>query len=81
MARAPVRSPLAAAAAARSNWSVTLAMALTTTTGCLPCGDASGDDGGGAGDGGRVFDRGAAEFHDNQAHACLVLALLRCSVF
>src|SRR5580658_9452514 len=37
MASAPVRSPAAAAAAARSNWSVTLAMALTTTTGCLPC--------------------------------------------
>ena len=29
MARAPVRSPLAAAAAARKSWSVTLAMALT----------------------------------------------------
>src|SRR5579862_256042 len=36
MARAPVRSPCEAAAAQRSNWSVTLAMALTTTTGCLP---------------------------------------------
>src|SRR6202041_649121 len=36
MARAPVRSPEAAADAARSNWSVTLARALTTTTGCLP---------------------------------------------
>ena len=36
MASAPVRSPSAAAAAARSNWSVTLAMALTTTTGLLP---------------------------------------------
>jgi len=36
MASAPVRSPCAAAAAARSNWSVTLDMALTTTTGRLP---------------------------------------------
>ena len=37
MESAPVRSPAAAEAAARSNWSVTLAIALTTTTGCLPC--------------------------------------------
>ena len=36
MAKAPVRSPSEAAAAARSNWSVTLAMALTTTTGFCP---------------------------------------------
>src|SRR6202041_356824 len=36
IARAPVRSPAAAAAAARSNRSVTLDMALTTTTACLP---------------------------------------------
>src|SRR5208337_4645235 len=36
MARAPVRSPLAAQDAARRSWSVTLARALTTTTGCLP---------------------------------------------
>ena len=36
MASAPVRSPCAAVAAARSSWSVTLAMALTTTMGCLP---------------------------------------------
>src|SRR5579863_4990383 len=35
-------------------------------------GDASGDDGGGAVDGGRIFYRGAAEFHDNQAHAFFV---------
>ena len=48
MARAPVRSPVAAAAAARSNWSVTLAMALTTTTGCLPSATRPGDNGGGA---------------------------------
>jgi hypothetical protein len=36
MASAPVRSPTAEAVAARRSWSVTLAMALTTTTGCLP---------------------------------------------
>jgi hypothetical protein len=36
MANAPARSPCTAVAAARSSWSVTLAMALTTTTGCLP---------------------------------------------
>ena len=48
MARAPARSPCTAAAAARSNWSVTLAMALTTTTGCLAQGHASGHDGRGA---------------------------------
>src|ERR1019366_6920544 len=36
MAREPVRSPSAAHEAARSNWSVTFAIALTITTGCLP---------------------------------------------
>ena len=34
----------------------------------LAQGDAPGDDGRGAADGGGVFDRGAAEFHDYQAH-------------
>ena len=52
-----------------ASWSVTLAMALTTTTVCFPIGYASGDDGGGAANGGRVFDRGAAKFHDDEAHA------------
>ena len=36
MARAPVRSPWQRRTAARRSWSVTLAMALTTTTVCLP---------------------------------------------
>ena len=35
-------------------------------------GNAAGDDGGGTVNGGGVFDRGTAEFHDDQAHAFLV---------
>ena len=77
MASAPVRSPTAAAAAARSNWSVTLAMALTTTTGLLALRDAAGNDGRGTADGGRIFDRRAAKLHDYQAHAKLQISWAR----
>src|SRR5579863_7649328 len=61
MARAPVRSPCEAAAAQRGNWSVTLAMALTTTTGCLPM-----DTRPATMEAVRLI---AAEFHDYETHA------------
>ncbi len=40
--------------------------------GLLSGGNATRDDGGGTVNGGGVFHRGTAEFHDNQAHAFLV---------
>ena len=72
MASAPVRSPLAAAAAARSKLVGDLGHGADHDDSLLAGGHAARDDGGGAVDGGRVFHRGAAEFHHDQAHAFLV---------
>ena len=68
MASAPVRSPRSAAAAAASNWSVTLAMALTTTTGVKSARAPAFDNFSGAGNRGRALHRGAAELHDDDFH-------------
>ena len=66
MASAPARSPRPAALAAASSWSVTLAMALTTTTGCSPCATPPATISAVRWMAVGVFNRGAAELHHDE---------------
>ena len=68
MASAPFRSPRPAAFAAARSWSVTLAMALTTTTGRLTPGQPACDNFGSAVDRRSIFDRSAAKLHHHRFH-------------
>ena len=68
-----MRSPLAAQARGAQQLVSDFGHGADHDDGLLAHGDASGNDGRGAADGRRIFDRRAAELHDNQAHASLLI--------
>ena len=76
MASEPVRSPLRGAGRGAQQLVSYLGHGADDDYGLLAHGYASGDDGCGALDGGRVFNRRAAKLHDYQAHANLPIVRL-----
>ncbi len=72
MARAPVPVAFGRCGGSAQKLVSDLGHGADDDDGLFAGGDAARDDGGGAVDGGRVFHRGAAEFHHDQAHAFLV---------